>query len=105
MGWAKGLAQDADGRSHIHLRRPRCESKNGYRETLERHSWRAIAGTSAVSTSSFIAAPGIVIDGRPLALPAAIDVAGLALQPCDLKIPRDALFVLGDYAPSSLDSL
>ncbi len=49
-------------------------------------------------------AQGVRIDGRVLALPAAMNREGLSIKPCELTIPNDAVFVLGDNTPNSADS-
>jgi signal peptidase I len=50
-----------------------------------------------------INAQGVKIDGRVLALPAAMNRNGLKIKPCELTIPNDAVFVLGDNTPNSAD--
>ena len=47
---------------------------------------------------------GVMIDGRLLSLPSTIDVAGFAVKKCDLTIPADAVFLLGDNTTKSADS-
>lgn len=51
-----------------------------------------------------VGAEGIRINGEELALPEAVDRSGLELKPCDLLVPSDSFFILGDFTPSSLDS-
>jgi len=47
---------------------------------------------------------GVVIDGQKLSLPNAVSPAGLGLKPCDLVIPDDSVFILGDHTENSADS-
>ena len=47
---------------------------------------------------------GVMIDGQKLSLPSAVSPAGLGLKMCDLVIPDDAVFVLGDHTENSADS-
>jgi signal peptidase I len=47
---------------------------------------------------------GVMIDGQKLSLPSAVSTAGLGLKTCDLVIPDDAVFVLGDHTENSADS-
>ncbi|HZL43055.1 MAG TPA: signal peptidase I [Verrucomicrobiae bacterium] len=49
-------------------------------------------------------AQGVTINGRGLNLPAAVSVSGLQLKTCDLVIPTDTVFILGDHTENSLDS-
>ena len=46
----------------------------------------------------------VTINGSPLQLPSSIDKVGLALKVTKLRIPDDAVFVLGDYTRNSADS-
>ena len=45
-----------------------------------------------------------MIDGQRLSLPSAVTAAGLGLKKCDLLIPANAVFVLGDNTLNSMDS-
>ncbi|MBI5771654.1 MAG: signal peptidase I [Verrucomicrobia bacterium] len=47
---------------------------------------------------------GVIVDGRKLTLPSPLSIVGLHLKPCDVRIPRDAVFVLGDNTANSADS-
>jgi len=51
-----------------------------------------------------IDALGVKINGQPITLPNAVNLGGLKITPCDLKIPSDAIFVLGDNTANSVDS-
>lgn len=51
-----------------------------------------------------ISAQGVKIDDRLLELPDTINRDGLKIKPCNLVIPKDAVFVLGDNTPNSADS-
>lgn len=51
-----------------------------------------------------VAEGSIAVDGKNLNLPAAIDKRGLGIKTCDLVVPVDAVFVLGDNAGRSADS-
>jgi signal peptidase I len=47
---------------------------------------------------------GVKIDGQKLIIPTAVNSAGLGLKKCDVIVPNDAVFLLGDHTPNSLDS-
>jgi signal peptidase I len=47
---------------------------------------------------------GVMINSVKLDLPSMMNVQGLVLKPCDVTIPADSIFVLGDNTPQSLDS-
>lgn len=51
-----------------------------------------------------INAQGVKVNGAPLTLPPSVAMAGLGVQPCDIKVPGDAIFVLGDNPANSADS-
>jgi len=51
-----------------------------------------------------IAGDSIAIDGAPIALPQALDRTGLKSKRCDVTVPKDAIFILGDYTSDSVDS-
>lgn len=46
----------------------------------------------------------VIVDGQTLVLPSTVNRQGLGLKKCDVIIPVDAVFLLGDYTPSSADS-
>ena len=47
---------------------------------------------------------GITINGVALPLPASVNVEGLAVKECDVEIPKDSIFVMGDNTARSADS-
>jgi signal peptidase I len=51
-----------------------------------------------------VSGDAIAIDGAPLSLPQSVDRSGLGAKPCNIQVPKDAVFVLGDYPHDSLDS-
>lgn len=46
----------------------------------------------------------VAINGVKLELPSAVDRAGLGTRKCDMIVPTDAIFVLGDNTTRSFDS-
>ena len=70
-------------------------------------------GTKEIYTKRVIGLPGesitinahgVKINGQPLVLPPAVNLAGLGIKPCDTKIQPDAVFMLGDNTANSADS-
>ena len=47
---------------------------------------------------------GVSIDGERLVLPSSVCSAGLGVKPCDILVPADCVFLLGDSTSKSLDS-
>ena len=89
---------------------------NAYRDRAKRYDIVLYQTKDAIGTiyiKRVIGLPGeriqiqdmsILINGTPLDLPAAINTSGLNLKKCDLIIPNDAFFILGDFTSSSRDS-
>ena len=51
-----------------------------------------------------VTSKGITINGASLALPSSVNVAGLGVKECDVAVPKDCVFVLGDNTARSADS-
>jgi len=51
-----------------------------------------------------IDASGVTIDGTKLSLPSSVSPRGFAIKGCDLVIPPDTFFVLGDFTENAADS-
>ncbi len=89
----------------------------GYRESISRFDlviyWVRTHGLEELYARRVIGLPGeqiridslgVKINGRPLALPAATNFDGLKIKPCDMRIPKDTVFVLCDHTWTSADS-
>ena len=46
----------------------------------------------------------VLIDGQKLRLPPAVHLKGLGKKKCQMLVPADEVFILGDYTMDSLDS-
>lgn len=51
-----------------------------------------------------VADDSVAINGVKLELPSAVNRTGLGMKKCDLTVPADAIFVLGDNTTRSFDS-
>jgi signal peptidase I len=51
-----------------------------------------------------IGATGVRINDRRIVLPGSASTAGLESRGCDIRIPADSIFVLGDITSNSFDS-
>jgi signal peptidase I len=63
---------------------------------------KRIVGLSGEKIS--IDANGVMIDGKNLPLPATVSTGGFRLKGCNLVVPKDAVFLLGDFTENSADS-
>lgn len=90
---------------------------NNYREQVSRFDLAiysgSFEGTEQIYAKRVIGLPGerisitakgIKLNGQSLTLPANVSLLGLGIKPCDVKVPNDAIFVLGDNTSNSLDS-
>ena len=87
-----------------------------YRDGINRFDiviYRTIGPRDTIHAKRVIGLPGeriliegksVSIDGKSLDMPAAVNIDGLGLKPCDLRIPDDSVFVLGDFTSASRDS-